>query len=104
MPCTYTETPDEIRQNERKRLAHRKTELNKVTKLLCFVMTTLYDGESRPAQVAMALAKNTELQNWWSEHQKRDTIREKEEAREVVKKKALAKLSLEEKRILGLTK
>jgi hypothetical protein len=49
-----------------------------------------------------------EMQIWWREHQKADAIRIKREkeqkAKEKLRKQALAKLSDEEKELLGLTK
>ena len=105
MPCTYIETPEEIAQSVKQAEARRNRELNKVTRLLCFVLSTLGEEDNRTVEdVIRACDKNKELVDWRKEHERRDAIREKAEARETVKKKALAKLSLEEKRILGLTK
>ena len=113
MPCSYQETPDEIRAAEearkKKLISPYKKELDKVTRLLCKVMTEVEKAERdenvRDAEeVFDIIGSLADVQSWWKEHKKRDDIREKSEARESVKKNALAKLTLEEKRILGLTK
>lgn len=43
-----------------------------------------------------------ELKTWYKEHQKQDSIRKAEEAKKKIKENALAKLTAEEKEILGL--
>jgi len=105
MPCTYTETPEEIAQSAKQAEQRRNRELNKVTRLLCFVLSTLGEENNRTVEdVIRACEKNKELKAWRADHERRDAIREKAETREVVKKKALAKLSVEERRVLGLEK
>jgi hypothetical protein len=107
MPCRYDESAEEIearKKASRKRIIQPyKKELDRVTRLLCDVMTEYKNTESAPEFVRYVFRHN-ELQEWWTEHQLRDAARLKKEAREEIKKKALEKLTLEEKRILGLTK
>ena len=72
MPCTYTETPEEIalRENElnAKAIAPYKKKLDKVTRLLCQVLT---DCEILDDYIA----KNEELKRWWEDHKKNDARR-----------------------------
>jgi len=113
MPCRYDESAEEIearKKASKKRIIQPyKKELDKVTRLLCSVMTQIdmcrEDENCRTSEEVLRKVINvSDLLKWWGNHKERDAIREKTEAREVVKKKALEKLTLEEKRILGLTK
>ena len=92
MPCFYEETPEERAASEQERKTKLKNELDKVTRLLCWVMGEIkyYDGPT-------LLPKNEELENWYKEHEKRDEQRRKE-----VKEAAKKKLTKEELQALGI--
>lgn len=83
MPCTYY-SPDEERELNQK-------ELNKLTRLLCLAVK----GKTSP-----------ELEKWKEEHRIMDEQRERDEAaarrRKAAKRIALAKLSPEDKKALGV--
>lgn len=108
MPCSYDESAEEIQATEKARkerlVSPYKKKLDTVTRLLCTVMTLDDNTELSPLQFCEAITNYKELQSWWKEHKQRDLERSKSEAREVVKKKALEKLTTEEKKLLGLTK
>lgn len=81
-----------------------KEKLDKTTRLLCFLCGKLElsnifvpDREKKTLE---------ELQEWWKEHQEQDRVERKRlqaiEARKRLKANALAKLSTQEKKILGL--
>ena len=84
MPCTYIESPEEIAAQKTKEknaiVRPIRTELNKVTRLLCEVMTEIskpYFPERKLKELQSALVANQDLQDWWIEHQKRDASRKK---------------------------
>jgi len=76
-------------------------DLDKVTRILCGVLRKLSDYEISPNKLLDA-----EGQEWWQEHQAQDARREAAERaaqeREQRRQDALAKLSPEEKSLLGL--
>lgn len=88
MPCITYETPEEIAadkkrsQNDTNR--RDKKEINSLTDMLCTVLT-FTDG----------FPSNKKIQDWWIDHQKRDKMR-------LAKEAALAKLTKQEKEILGI--
>jgi len=75
-----------------------KAEADKVTRLLCMVLKGVSPHDIRSFPV--------DLQNWWTKHQEEDRRRLRYEAQKRVtqraKRKALNKLTPEEKRLLGL--
>lgn len=84
---------------------HDLAELDKVTRLLCKVMAEL---DSKPGHRVreVGLLDDKELKAWWKEHKAFDMERRKvekaAEKAEEKKKAALAKLSKEDRKILGL--
>lgn len=65
MPCHYYSSPlEEAYVEESQRHKESKRELNRVTMLLCYVMTN-YHLEDPPK----------DLLEWWEDHQKRDVLR-----------------------------
>lgn len=109
MPCSYEESAEEIAAGQkaakRKLIQPYKKELDKVTRLLCSVMTALDEAQedencTTSEDVFNIIGNMPSVQVWWKEHKKCDKIRmEKEE-----KNRVLSKLSEREKKILGLTK
>ncbi len=93
MPCTDGgPTYDEINTSTIKNLE----------KMLCYVLTRLKNKDS----LSTVLKENEELSNWWEQHQEEDKIRIKNEEAKIkqknLKKKALKKLSPQERAALGL--
>lgn len=83
-------------------------ELDKVTRLLCNVMSIL-ENKKLDKQIFSENGGSKyreELKEWWEDHKKKDKIREKEEAerikKEKIKDKALSKLTKEERKALNL--
>ena len=80
MPCTYIESAQEIadreRKSKRRTVAPYKMEVDKVTRLLCFMLTQVSgtDSASMNPDFMKALADNTELRSWWIDHQHRDEL------------------------------
>lgn len=110
MPCTYTETPEEIAESDRKARAQieapLRKELDLVTRLLCEVMTLKHDRINEEPSLKQAgiciiggINNNSDLQSWWRDHQKRDKLREANE-KETLVKAAKAKLTEAELELL----
>jgi hypothetical protein len=104
MPCNS----DYPRENlEEKRL---REELDKVTRYLCAVLTDLedevQDGNNEIDPRAFLQSLSPDLRIWWKKHKKWDAKRRAQEAEEKRKKElrkaALAKLTDEERVLLGL--
>lgn len=101
MPCRYDESPEEIAAAKTKEFERQaaplKKELDKVTRLLCWVMQQreLADDE---VEFSQRVGKSGELSDWYTVHRKKDEARLKRELRE----KALKKLTREERDALDL--
>ncbi len=91
MPCTDWDT------EERKR-AERTDQVNKLTRLLCEAMGYLEDRNLGDG--------SKELKQWYADHKEMDRRRIEAERskveKKILKRKALAKLTSEERRALGL--
>ena len=94
MPCSdggpsYQENPE------------TKDRLDKVTRLLCGLCRRLTNRGR-----AFHITDDAELAKWWAAHQEEDRRREERERKEreeaAAKRKALAKLSPRERRLLGI--
>lgn len=95
MPCRYDYgSSSDCSQTERR--------LDKVTELLCSLCTKLEKQES----FNNILKTNKSLAIWWEEHQEKDRKEARRKAKELernkLKTKALSKLTIEERKILGL--
>lgn len=127
MPCIYEPTQEEIeasrkaaddkRKAERERARIRKAELDKATRLLCSVCSSLERASGHIKLASDILRGEPELLEWWEAHKAAD---EKRRAREEAKRKkreakerkkarirrlreaAISKLTDEEKAALGL--
>jgi len=87
MPCTYY-TPGEeaaMANAENRKLAEQ---VNQLTRLLCLASTVVVE------QKKLKVPQYNELVDWWEAHKKHDIER--------IKKEALAKLTAEERKALGL--
>jgi hypothetical protein len=92
MPCIYEPSSEEIRQPD-------KDKIDSLTRMLCAILSALHNryGDALEVVTDLSKADEQEIQIWWSEHQERDRQRRIE-----VQKRALAKLTDEEKKALGL--
>ncbi len=79
MPCTYLDiTPEEQAKSLRemsKLIADEHRELNRVTRLLCELMTNF--GPMIEEEANHANYDLTRLKTWWNQHQKKDKKRTK---------------------------
>lgn len=124
MPCTYDETPEEIEARRKKEnealIAPYKAETDRVTAMLCGLMTALEPittfvppvtkrGHKSPVRKRLRIRGvngdggttidlDPELSAWWIKHQQADKRRKRDELRTA----ALAKLTPEEIEALGL--
>lgn len=89
MPCTYDNPPDHSREFAR---------------LLCYVCTCYREGKT----FGQALGGNVELEEWWESHKAEDHARLEREANDArvaaAKASALAKLTPEERNLLGFNR
>jgi hypothetical protein len=102
MPCTSCGTPciTERRSDADKRaIKEQKAQIDELTRWLCFILTNV----PLTFVVLGKLQKTeehgnaySELLDWWTQHQKHD--------RQEARKKALAKLTIAERKLLGLDK
>ena len=96
MPC-YTPPPTEREQNSWGILSERQLEA-----ILCGIITKngieiIYHLNFNEIGVDQKT-----MQLWWEKHQKKDIERRKKEEEEAKRKEALAKLTTEEMKILGI--
>ena len=81
----------------------QQAKIDKLTRMLCTLCKRLEDHEE-----GNHIYDSHELDVWWAEHKEQDRIREQREsqerAEERFKKEAVAKLSPEERKVLGLEK
>lgn len=97
MPCTYY-TPEEEARIEHQEKQKLKAELDKVTRLLCEVMTEV-ENEYHPQF-------SKEIKDWWKDHQEKDKARLKAEEAvlKLAKEMQLAKEKKERKLLAELKK
>lgn len=83
-----------------------RRELDKVSRVLCYLMRCLEKGCDYRNVVASGTTEAYELRTWWAEHKRLDEarIKREEQAKEFEKKRraALSKLSEEDKKILNI--
>lgn len=103
MPCQSYSTDWAETSNDRdiKRL---KKEADMLARIACKALTELENNKIED----LLLLRDDEVRTWWAEHKEADRkareAREAKERREAKKKAALAKLSEEDKILLGLKK
>jgi hypothetical protein len=101
MPCRYCPDESGSTRVEYRDNPETKKLLDKVTALLCGLLTHMNFKERN-----IQLAKNSRLKAWWVEHQKQDKARlerqRNKREHEKTKKNALNKLTDKEKKALGL--
>lgn len=101
MPCQSYESSWASSSNDRE-IQKLKKEADKLARIACKALTTLEENQIED----LLLLKDDEVRTWWAQH-KEDDRKAAEAAAEKrrianMKKEALAKLSPEEKRVLGL--
>lgn len=81
-------------------------DLNKVTAKLCGTLSKLTKKQEKEIVYNARDKKARELADWWEEHQEEDKKRLQEEMKnkkdDAARKKAIAKLSPHERKLLGL--
>lgn len=92
MPCRCDGYQDP-RDEQEKRM---KAELDLVTRLLCFVMST-FDDDSLTSdyEIVNKILNEKDLILWWGEHQEKDRLRLEKEREEQEKKNDYAKQKIE---------
>ena len=101
MPCRDYESDNWDYDNSRE-MAKLKKQVDRLARIACKAMTALEESEKED----FLLLKDEEVREWWAAHKEADRkeqarIAEKER-RARVKAEALARLSDEEKELLGL--
>ncbi len=101
MPCRHYESDDWGVSSSAPKL---KAELDKMARIACAAMEELV----RQGKADFLVLKNEEVRDWWEKHveaDRREKARVAEEERKArVKAEALARLTDEEKELLGLKK
>lgn len=101
MPCQSYDTNWAHDSNDRdvKRL---KKEVDKLARIACEALTEL----EKTGKADFLILKNDELREWWEAHKEADRKEQarlvEEERKERIREEALARLSEEEKELLGL--
>lgn len=101
MPCRDYES-DSWNNGSYEEISRLKDQANRLARIACKAMTALEED----GRADLLLLKDDEVRKWWTAHQEADRkekarVAEKER-RERVKAEALARLSQEEKELLGL--
>jgi len=103
MPCQSYDSSWDNGSDERK-IRELKKQADMLARIACKALAELENNKIED----MLLLKDDEVRTWWAKHKEDDRkAREAREARErraSIKKAALAKLSEEEKELLGLKK
>lgn len=90
----YRDAPEELKVE----IANLKRYLDLTTRLLCASMKKF--EQARMGHLIDEI-EDGEARTWWTEHQRVDQIREEREVKQL-RESALAKLTVEEQKILGL--
>lgn len=111
MPCTdcgpmpYHDVggPSESRSYTESDLADIKRRLDTVTDMLCTTLAMLEDSPEDIDEVSLEFKHlPNKIKDWWKNHKRADAKKAAEETRKLAKAKALAKLTKEERKLLGL--
>lgn len=102
MPCQSYDTSWDRGSDDRK-IRALKAQADKLARIACKALTTLQENELED----LLLLKDDEVREWWLKHQEADRkaqeARIEKERREQMRQEALAKLSLEEREVLGIS-
>jgi len=102
MPCQSYDSSWDQHDSDRDKIRELKKQADMLARIACKALTELEDNKIED----LLLLRDDEVRTWWKKH-KEDDAREKarvaeKERRERIKKEALARLSAEEKELLGL--
>lgn len=103
MPCmSYDNSWD--RGSDDRKIKELKKQADMLARIACKALTELENNKIED----MLLLKDEEVRKWWAKHKEDDRrakeAQEAKERRAAIKKAALAKLSEEEKELLGIAK
>ena len=98
MPCmSYDDRPDYDARDWKKKT-------DKLARIACKVLTSL--AENDKSELLVQILKDDEVREWWEAHQAADRLAKAAKAelerKAKIKRDALAKLTDEEKKILGI--
>ena len=105
MPCLSYDT-EWVNTNPRRSHTETalKTECDRLARIACKAMTLLVEQ----GKADFLILRDDEVREWWEQHQEADRKareeREKKDREAKIRKEALAKLTPEEKKILGIKK
>lgn len=101
MPCMSYDTNWANSSNDRE-IKLLKKEADKLARIACKAMTELVNQ----GKADFLVLKDNEVRDWWEKHQEDDRkaqeAKHERERKAKVKKDALAKLSAEERKVLGI--
>jgi len=102
MPCQSYDSSWDSGDDDRRKIRELKKQADMLARIACKALTELENNEIED----MLLLRDDEVRTWWKQH-KEDDAREQARLAEVerkarIKEEALAKLSHEERELLGL--
>jgi len=104
MPCQSYDNSWDSGDDDRRKIRELKKQADMLARIACKALTELEDNKIED----MLLLRDDEVRGWWLRHKEDDRkakeAREAKERREAKKAAALAKLSEEEKELLGIVK
>jgi len=104
MPCQSYDDNWRSYDSDRDKVKELKKQADMLARIACKALSELEENKIED----MLLLKDDEVRTWWAQHKEDDRkakeAREARERRAAIKKAALAKLSEEEKELLGITK
>ena len=104
MPCQSYDNSWDSGNDDRRKIRELKKQTDMLARIACKALTELEENKIED----MLLLKDDEVREWWLKHKEDDRkakeAREAKERREAKKSAALAKLSEEEKELLGILK
>ena len=104
MPCQSYDNSWDRNSDDRDKIRELKKQADMLARIACKALQELENNKIED----MLLLKDDEVRTWWMKHKEDDRrakeAREAKERREAKKAAALAKLSEEEKELLGIAK
>lgn len=104
MPCQSYDDNWRSYDDDRDKVKELKKQADMLARIACKALAELEDNKIED----MLLLRDDEVRQWWAKHKEDDRrakeAREAKERRAAIKKAALAKLSEEEKELLGIVK
>jgi hypothetical protein len=104
MPCQSYDSSWDDHDSDRDKIRELKKQADMLARIACKALQELEDNKISE----VLLLRDDEVREWWAEHKEADRrareAREAKERRAAIKKSALAKLSEEEKEVLGIAK